>query len=252
MNEVGDWFSKNPCEAWHSTYPVGTKEWSEQITRHRYFVQSHIPGFAQFERWKGKRVLEIGCGIGTDTLEFAKAGAIVRSIDISPSSAKIASDRLTVEHCHDNTAIMIWDAEIPLPPFWDSYSLVWSFGVIHHASHPECILQNALRVLNRDGELRIMLYAKYSLKHLLGTQPEAAHGCPLVKWYSAREARKLLESCGFRVVSIEKTHIFPWRIKDYREHRFVKAFPWNICPPWLFRQLEHILGHHLLIVAVKA
>jgi hypothetical protein len=104
-------------------------------------------------------------------------------------------------------------------------------------------------VLAQGGELRIMLYGKYSLKHFLGTQPEAQSGCPLVKWYSKRQARKLVESAGFRVVSIEKTHIFPYRIKDYIQGRYVIDWPWTWIPK---EALEPYLGHHLLIRAVKA
>jgi SAM-dependent methyltransferase len=258
MSDSANWWDKAPCEAWHSTYPVGTKEWSEQITRHRYFVQPHIPKFAQFDRWKGKKVLEIGCGIGTDTLEFAKVGAQIDALDFSLYSISIAGDRFRA------AAIPYGDEwagnKRDVRSFWSnaenfmpdgSYDLIFSFGVLHHTQHPEKVLALAHDRLNDDGELRIMLYAKWSLKHLLGRQPEAAPGCPLVRWYSFRDVKKLLSSFGFKVLRIEKTHIFPWRIKDYREHRFVKAFPWNITPQWLFRRLEHIMGHQLLVTAVK-
>jgi SAM-dependent methyltransferase len=263
---IGEWFSINPCEAWHSTYPIGTKEWSEQITRHRYFVQPHIRKFAEFDYsqasglpwWSGKKILEIGCGIGTDTLEFAKVGAQIDALDFSFSSISIAGDRFRAAAIpygdewagNKRDVRFFWsNAENFMPE--GSYDLVFSFGVLHHTPHPEKVLALAHNRLKDDGELRIMLYAKWSLKHLLGRQPEAAPGCPLVRWYSFRDVKKLLSSCGFKVLRIEKTHIFPWRIKYYRDHRFVKAFPWNICPLWLFRWLEHYLGHHLLITAVR-
>jgi SAM-dependent methyltransferase len=260
LSEVSAFWNANPCEAWHSTYPVGTKEWSEQITRHRYFVQPHILEFAEFHYsnaagvpwWYHKKILEIGCGIGTDTLEFCRAGADVYAGDSSEKSVSIAWGRaLLHKEQYDRLPwIHVINAEEWIPI--DQYDLVYSFGVLHHTPHPEKVLLRVHDVLKDDGELRIMLYAKWSLKHLLGRQPEAAPGCPLVRWYSFRDVKKLLSSCGFKVLRIEKTHIFPWRIKDYREHRFVKAFPWNVCPPWLFRRVEHILGHHLLVTARKA
>ena len=59
----------------HSEKPVGSKEYLHEVEARKYLVEPHIPGFAEFERWRGKRVLEVGCGIGTDSVNFARAGA---------------------------------------------------------------------------------------------------------------------------------------------------------------------------------
>jgi SAM-dependent methyltransferase len=229
-----DYWDKQPCGSLHPN-----PSWQ------RYYVQPHIPRFAEFPKWRDKRVLEIGCGIGTDTLQFTKNGAYVWAVDQSAKSVEISGTR-----CPDAVYNVV-DAEQWLPH--GLFDLIYSFGVLHHTPHPEKVLLLAHERLKDDGELRIMLYAKYSWKHLFTRQqPEAQAGCPHVKWYSEREAKELLESCGFRVVSIEKTHIFPWRIKDYIKHSFVIAFPWNVIPLKWFAWLESKLGHHLLIKAVKA
>jgi SAM-dependent methyltransferase len=243
MNKIADWFSENPCEAWHGTAAVGSMLWSQQVSAQRYYVQPHILEFADFRKWRGKRVLEIGCGIGSDTLEFVRAGASVDAIDASKESIRIAQQRVQEANFVCN------DAEKYRYPN-EEFDLIYSFGALHHTPHPKAILrQSCVYSLKPDGELRIMLYAKWSLKHLLGTQPEAAAGCPLVRWYSMREAKRLVESCGFRVTNIEKRHIFPWKVSAYRKHLYVKNFPWNIVPE---RWFERWLGHHLLIKAVKA
>ena len=62
----------------------------------KYFVEAHIPQFAEFERWRGKKVLEIGCGIGTDTTSFARHGATVTAVDLSPQSLELARKRVEV------------------------------------------------------------------------------------------------------------------------------------------------------------
>ena len=237
MKEVAEFFDRVPCGSRHSNPET-----------QRYFVQPHIPGFAQFWKWNGKKVLEIGCGIGVDTLEFCKAGAIVDALDASRNSLE-----LTIDRCYPYISRSLWiwnlDTEEELPE--RTYDLIYSFGVLHHTPHPERALKLAYQHLAYDGELRIMLYARWSIKHLLGIQPEAQAGCPLVKWYSGWEARNLLWDCGFKVKSIRKTHIFPWRISDYIEHRFVKCWYWRWMPDWLFHVLERIGGHHLLLIATK-
>jgi SAM-dependent methyltransferase len=249
MNELTDYWNKRPCNVRHGTAPVGTPLWSEEVSIRKYTVEPHIIQFADFARWKDKRVLEIGCGIGTDTLQFLGAGAEVVAVDASVESLRLAAARAS--QIDAPVQFILADAEEFLPTS-GPFDLIYSFGVLHHTPHPEKVLQRAHDALVDVGELRIMLYAKWSWKHLFTRQqPEAQAGCPYVKWYSKREARKLVEDCGFHVRSIEKTHIFPWRIKDYIEHRYKKAFPWNVMPKKLFDWLETILGHHLLIQAVK-
>ncbi len=249
INAIAAYWDRRPCNLNHGTSAVGSLAWSRQVSKRKYFVEPHIPEFAQFRRWCAKRVLEIGCGIGTDTIEFLRVGAHVCAIDISDNSLRLARARVDLEFGKYSSVPNFWnfDAEEMLP--CDHYDLIYSFGVLHHTPHPEKVLAQAYQLLREDGELRVMLYAKWSIKNLLREQPEAQAGCPLVKFYSAWEARKLLWSCGFKIVSIQKRHIFPWRVKDYIEHRYVKRLFWRIIPAtWL----ERLLGCHLLIVATKA
>ena len=96
IDSVRDYWNARPCNIRHSTREVGERAYFDEVEARKYFVEPHIPGFADFERWRGKRVLEIGCGIGTDTMNFARAGARVTAIDLSDRSLEIAKKRAEV------------------------------------------------------------------------------------------------------------------------------------------------------------
>jgi SAM-dependent methyltransferase len=246
IEEIRNYWDRRPCNIRHSSAPVRSQQWSEEVTERKYFVEPHIPEFAKFDKWKDKIVLEIGCGIGTDTLEFLKEGAYVDAVELSPESYRLASNRCK---SFERGAFYCVNSENWLPD--RKYDLIYSFGVLHHTPSPEKVLYKAHKRLVHGGELRVMLYAKWSIKNLLGEQPEAQAGCPLARVYSVNEAKKLVESCGFKVKSITKTHIFPWKIEDYVRYRYVKRWYYAWMPKKLFSWLESKLGWHLLIVATK-
>src|SRR5258706_16308867 len=93
IEKVKGFWNRRPCNIRHSTKPVGTKEYFEEVQARKYFVEPHIPGFAEFEKWQGKKVLEIGSGIGTALINFAQAGAQVTAGDISGKKLGVASQR---------------------------------------------------------------------------------------------------------------------------------------------------------------
>jgi len=136
IDRVREFWNARPCNLRHSTKPIGSREYFDEVERRKYFVEPHIPGFAEFQRWSGKRVLEIGCGLGTDTVSFARAGAQVTAIELSNDSAALARQRLEIFGLSDRAAIHVGNAEeLPavIPP--ETFDLVYSFGVIHHSPH---------------------------------------------------------------------------------------------------------------------
>lgn len=257
ISAVRDYWDARPCNVRHGTAPVGSLEWSQQVTSRKYFVEPHILKFAQFERWRGKKVLEVGCGIGTDTLQFIRAGAKVYAVDVSEASLALTFDRFEAEGfwpkkifgSERNITFLVSDAEAYLPA--KNFDLAYSFGVLHHTPNPAAALRNIYSALKPGGELRIMLYASISLKFLLREQPEAQAGCPIARTYTGWSARKMLQAAGFEVKSVTKAHIFPWDVKEYVAHRYVKRWPFRWMPKWMFLGMEKSLGHHLLIVARK-
>lgn len=252
IDTVREFWNRQPCNINHSKQVFGTKEYFDQVESRKYFVEPHIPAFAEFDKWKDKEVLEIGCGIGTDSVNFARAGAKLTVIELSEQSLEIAKKRFALYGLDAN--FIQCNAENMTQYLGNkTFDLVYSFGVIHHTPHPELIFNEIEKVLKPDGELRVMLYSKYSTKNfmiVLGlSQPEAQYGCPIANTYSESEIIKLLSA--FEVYSCVKDHIFPYKIPEYKKFIYEKRFPWNIMPEGMFRFFEKNFGWHTLIKAKK-
>ncbi len=252
IDNVKTYWDKRPCNIRHSKAEFGTKQYFDEVEERKYFVEPHIPNFADFKKWKGKKVLEVGCGIGTDSINFARAGAKLTVVELSKESLEICKKRFAVYNLQ--AKFYLADAEhlsevVPV----EEYDLIYSFGVIHHTPKPRKTIEEILKFSGRNTELRIMLYAKYSTKNfliLLGLmQPEAQSGCPVANTYSYQDVRELLS--GFTVTDIHKDHIFPYQIKAYKNYEYKLAFPWNILPKSFLRLSEKLFGWHLLITAKK-
>src|SRR5438128_7339048 len=111
IDRVRDFWNARPCNVKHSAEPIGTRAYFDAVEHRRYFVEPHIPAFADFPRWSGKRVLEIGCGIGTDTINFARAGAQVTAIELSEASAALTRKRAEIYGLFDRVTVHVGDAE---------------------------------------------------------------------------------------------------------------------------------------------
>src|ERR1700741_1641287 len=136
LERVREFWNRRPCNIRHSGKPAGTLEYFEEVERRKYLVEPHIPEFAQFPRWKGKKVLELGCGIGTDSVNFARSGAHLTAVDLSENSLEICRQRFQINCLRgDFYCGNIENLSSVLTP--QHFDLIYSFGVIHHTPNPE-------------------------------------------------------------------------------------------------------------------
>jgi SAM-dependent methyltransferase len=249
--DVKAYWDRRPCNIRHSPQPIGTREYFDEVEARKYFVEPHIPQFAQFERWRGRRVLEIGCGIGTDAINFARAGADYTGIELSPASLALAQERFRIFGL--DGSLRLGDAELltEVVPS-ENFDLIYSFGVIHHTPNPRAAIAGAREVIRPNGELRMMLYARNSWKAMMieagFDQPEAQSGCPIATVYTRQMINELVAGL-FTVVSAEQAHIFPYVVEKYLRYEY-ELQPWFApMPKDMFAALERRLGWHYLIVA---
>lgn len=266
IDEVRRYWNARPCNIRHSTAEIGTEQYFNEVESRKYFVEPHIPAFAEFESWRGKKVLEIGCGIGTDTINFARAGAEVTAVDLSSESLAIARQRAEIFGLSDRIRFYEADAE-RLADFIpeEKYDLIYSFGVIHHSPNPDAILRHLReKFTHSETSLKIMVYYRYSWKvlwmllieggrfwkldEIIAKHSEAQTGCPITYTYSKRSAKHLLGS-GFEIDQISIDHIFPYQISKYVKYEYEYVWYFRMLPLAVFRWLEHRFGWHLCLDA---
>jgi ubiquinone/menaquinone biosynthesis C-methylase UbiE len=157
--EVRRFWQANPCGYGDATAPEGTREYYAQIERRRYEREPFIHRFAQFESTHDQRVLEIGVGLGTDHIQFARAGAHMHGIDLTERGVELVHRRLELEGL--NSDLRVADAEA-LPFADDSFDVVYSWGVLHHTPDTSRAVSEAVRVTRPGGRVCIMVYSRHA------------------------------------------------------------------------------------------
>jgi ubiquinone/menaquinone biosynthesis C-methylase UbiE len=257
-SEVRDFWNADPCG---SRY-LGDREDFEAHARARYALEPHIRDFAGFPQSAGKRVLEIGVGMGADYLEWLKAGAQATGVDISGASVGRAHRRC--ELAGYTPDLQVSDAEhLPFPD--STFDVVYSYGVMHHSPDTAQCIREARRVLKPGGALRIMIYHHPSLTgFMLWLRYGALRGkslrqavfdhleSPGTKSYRQAEARALLP--GFEQIEFEQA-LSPGDLllnePSQRFQNFLYRTIWALYPRRIMRILGRRYGLFLLIRARK-
>src|SRR5947209_2210538 len=175
---VRDFWQKNPCGTKFTDAEMGTRPFYERVEEHRYEKEWHIPAAADFKSARGLRVLEIGCGLGTDGAQFAKAGAIYTGVDLTDAAVELARKRFelfNLKGCFRSA-----DAE-NLDFADESFDLVYSHGVLHHTPDTERAVKEIHRVLVPGGRAIVMLYHRGSYNYRVGIRVLRRAGAGLLK-----------------------------------------------------------------------
>jgi len=175
---VRAFWQTHPCGTKFSDAEIGTRGFFERIEAHRYEKEWHIPAAADFANAQGLKVLEIGCGLGTDGAQFAKAGADYTGIDLTDAAIELARKRFELFGL--NGTFQVADAEkLHFPD--ESFDVVYSHGVLHHTPDINAAVREIHRVLRPGGRAIVMLYHRGSYNYRVGIRILRRAGAGLLK-----------------------------------------------------------------------
>ena len=222
----------------------GTAEFFADLDEYRFDKLRYLPNVVAFDGYAGKKLLELGCGIGTDLVRFAKGGAEVTGVDLSETALELAEKN--ARQAEVTMRLELANGE-DMPFEDDAFDVVYGHGVLQYTAEPQKMVAECRRVLRSDGVAIFMVYNRISwlngLSRLMHVELEH-QDAPVLKKYSIAEYRALLSEFSDVRIAPER---FP--VKS-RLHRGWKGFAFNNLFVGTFNTLPRSwvrpLGWHLM------
>lgn len=249
ISQIATYWNEHIHDLSITTYPMGTQEFFQQLDEYRYDKLNYLPRLIDFSSYKGKNLLEVGCGIGIDLVRFARAGVNVTGIDLSKKGIDLAGRNLVQNGL--NADLFVMNGECM--QFVDNtFDVVYAHGVLQYTGNTEKMVAEIHRVLKPGGEAIMMVYNKNSWLDLMRKVTNVAlehEDAPILKKFSISELRQLLHRFQEYRIIPER---FPVKTKlhsGWKAHLFNNVFvvAFNLMPrPWI-----RPFGWHLIAFAVK-
>lgn len=135
---------------------IKQNEWKEQWSK---FIDNELFLFKDWiypvtiEDFKGKDVLECGCGGGQHTSFLAPIAREIVAVDLN--TIEIAKER---NRYFDN--IKYIEADVSTMELGRTFDIVFSIGVVQHTDDPDKTVVNLIRHVKKGGRLVIWVYSK--------------------------------------------------------------------------------------------
>ena len=229
---------------------VGTRQFFDDLDDYRFDKLHYLPRLVDFSSFGDRRLLEVGCGIGTDLVRFARAGAKVSGIDLSETAIDLARKNFALNHLNAEELRVANGEQLPYPN--ESFDVVYGHGVIQYTADPAQLVRECHRVLKRGGTGIFMVYNRVSWLNGLSKVMQVAlehEDAPVLKKFSIGEFRDLLQP-------FEQVDIIPERFPvKSRLHKGWKGVAFNTMFVGTFNALPRAwvrpLGWHLMAFCRK-
>lgn len=248
--EVRDYWDENIHDLEIASSPVGSMNFFRELDEYRFNKLRYLPRLVSFDGYRGRRLLEIGCGAGVDLTRFAVGGANVTGIDLAPRAIKLAMQNFAHRNLTGDFSVMDGE-EMGFPN--DCFDVVYAHGVLQYTANPGKLVKKIIRVLRPGAEALMMVYNKYSWLHVLSklTRVPVEHqDAPAFRLYSISEFKKLLRPFSTARIIPERFPVatsLHHGLKAIIYNRvFVNIF--NALPPMIVRPF----GWHLMAFVGKS
>ena len=241
---VKDFWESHVNNEYYTDATRATDEYFREIEERRYATHYNLRDlFAKLAGSNG-RLLEVGCGIGVDSIQLAKCGFDVTAVDLTESALQVAKEFAARRDVNIN--FQLGNAErLDFPDA--SFDVVYSFGVLHHTPDIEKAVTEVRRVLRPGGSAYVMLYHRYSLVNLVHrafrlpyeSPRDRKDHCPVVYTFSRRGVRELFGA--YSNVSVQAAYPFTYGFGPLTTKT----------PLGLRRSLGRAFGWHLMIQASR-
>jgi SAM-dependent methyltransferase len=249
INTIAKYWDEHIHDLAIVTQPIGSPGFFQELEDYRFDKLSYLPKILDFSAYRGKTLLEIGCGAGIDLARFAREGAHVTGVDLSSTAIQLA--RQNFDHKGLTAKLCVMNGEA-LDFGENSFDMVYAHGVLQYTADPARMAGEIFRVLKPGGQAILMVYNKYSWLNLLSKimQVSLEHeDAPVLRKFSVWEFRQLLRPFqSYRIIPerfpVKSRLHGGWKGKLYN-NGFVGIF--NALPKPIVRPL----GWHLMALAVK-
>jgi SAM-dependent methyltransferase len=179
-----------------TSHPVGSPGFFADLDQYHFEKLHHLLQLVDFNGYRGQRVLEVGCGAGTDLVRFAQGGAMVTGVDLSASAIALARQNFA-QHGLEADLREADGEHLPFPD--GSFDLVYAHGVVQYTAHDRRLVEECLRVLKPGRQAIFQVYNRISWLNALSKLmkvPLEHEDAPVLRKYSAGEFRALLNGFG--------------------------------------------------------
>jgi SAM-dependent methyltransferase len=231
--------------------PVGTLAFFDDLDEYRFDKLRYLPEVVNFDGYRGETLLEVGCGIGTDLVRFARGGARVTGVDLSQTAIDLARQNFAL---HGLTPVDLRVANGEALPYPDAaFGHVYAHGVVQYTADPAQMIRECHRVLEPGGTAIVMVYNRRSWLNALSTVMKVTlehEDAPGLRLFTAGEFRSLL-------APFAEVRLVPERFPvKSRLHGGWKGWAFNTLFVGTFnllpRALVRPLGWHLMAFCRKA
>ena len=246
IDAIRDYWNHRIHDREMTDHPVGTKASFDDLHEYRFDKLHYLPQLVDFASFKDQRLLEVGCGIGTDLVRFAKGGARVTGVDLAQTAIDLARKNVELNGVAPEELRVANGEALPYPDA--SFDVVYAHGVIQYTADPATLIRECHRVLKPGGTAIFMVYNRVSWLNALSKVMKVAlehEDAPVLKKFSIAEFQELLRPFRESTIVPERFPVKSRLHKGWKGIAFNTMFvgTFNALPrSWVRPLRSHLMG----------